>query len=150
VPVVDFPIGFLRRQAGVLLGEQEPRPLAVCPSCGSEFVQPQAWKQLPSGDLFLRLRCPECLTVTSGTFGQDQVAEYDQTLLKGKETAIARYEAVVRHNMKELLEHFRRALELDLITAGDFEPKSSSSRPRDDIHTLQVESNSATMPNEDD
>ena len=34
---------------------------------------------------------------------------------------MADYDAVVRHNMEELLVRFQRALELDLITAGDFE-----------------------------
>jgi hypothetical protein len=136
VQVVDFSIGFLR-QAPTWLAEQEPRPLAVCPSCGSEFVQPQAWKELPGGHLFLRLRCPECLTVTSGTFAHDRVAEYDEALIKGKDATIAHYHAVVRHNMEELLKHFQTALELDLISAGDFEPGPAR---RDPQRELQVES----------
>jgi hypothetical protein len=136
--MVDFPIGFIRRRATALLGEDEPRPLALCTACGSEFVQPQAWKELPSGDLFLRLRCPECDLVTSGTFEHDRVAEYDRTLIDGKQATIANYDAVVRHNMAELLERFRRALELDLITAGDFE--RTERRNRLDQPALQVES----------
>jgi DNA-directed RNA polymerase subunit RPC12/RpoP len=139
VPRVDFPIGFIRRRATALLGEQEARPLAVCSACGSEFVQPQAWKELPNGDLFLRLRCPECGLQTSGTHTHDRVAEYDRTLIDGKQATIAHYDAVVRHNMEELLERFQRALELDLISAGDFEC-SPARRTGLDKRALQVES----------
>jgi len=140
VPAVEIPIGFLRRRISGLLEHQEPRPLAVCPSCGSAFVQPQAWKDLPSGQLFLRLRCPECLTVTSGTFSRDLVAEYDETLVRGKEATAAHYDAAVRHNMKELLERFQTALELDLISADDFVPVSPRRDPSSGRYTLQLES----------
>jgi hypothetical protein len=122
VPAVDLSIGFLRRQAAALLAGEEPAPLGICPACGSEFVQPQGWKELSHGQLFLRLRCPECLTVTSGTFAQERVAEFDRMLVEGKEATIAQYEAAVRHNMEELLARFRIALELDLISAEDFAP----------------------------
>jgi hypothetical protein len=137
---VEIPIGFLRRRVAALIEEQEPRPLAICPSCGSGFVQPQAWKELPSGNLFLQLRCPECLEVTSGTFTQERVAEYDQALIEGKDATIAHYDAAVRHNMSELLERFRRALELDLISAGDFEPPPAKREPGPARSGLQVES----------
>jgi hypothetical protein len=139
VPPVDFSIGFLRRQAAALLTAEEPIPLGVCPACGSEYVQPQAWKELSNGHLFLRLRCPECLTVTSGTFPPERVAEYDEMLVKGKEATMAQYDAVVRHNMEELLDQFRMALELDLITAEDFAP-SPSRRGQAGRNTLRVES----------
>lgn len=129
MPAVEMPIGFLRRRIAGLLEEPELRSLAVCPSCGSGFVQPQGWKELPSGDLFLRLRCPECLLVMSGTFGQERVAEYDRVLVEGREAAAAHYAAAVRHNMEELLARFQVALELDLITAGDFEPGPSRRAP---------------------
>jgi hypothetical protein len=140
VPAVEIPIGFLRRRVAALLEEQEPRPLTVCPSCGSAFVQPQSWKELPSGDLFLRLRCPECLLITSGTFGQDRVAEYDQALVEGKEATIAHYDAAVRHNMEELLGRFQKAFELDLISAGDFELGAARRAPRAGKKELKVES----------
>ena len=70
----------------------------------------------------MRLRCPECHVGMSGTFAHDRVVDYDAALVKGKEKLMEDYQAVVRHNMEELVEHFRRALELDLIGADDFEP----------------------------
>jgi hypothetical protein len=125
-------MGFLRRQATAWFGEAEQRPLAVCPRCGSDLVQPLGWKELRGGELYLRLRCPECQMLMSGTFQQERVAAYDAALVEGKETLVADYEAVVRHNMKELAELFRRALELDLVGADDFElgpacPRSEAS-----------------------
>jgi hypothetical protein len=117
---VDFSISFLRRRATGWLGEQEHRPLEVCPGCDSCLVQPLGWKELASGHMLLRLRCPECAMVMVGTFGQDRVADYDDVLVKGRDSLRADYEALVRHNMEELAEHFKRALELDLIGAEDF------------------------------
>jgi ribosomal protein S27E len=113
-------MGFLRRQATAWFGEPEQRPLAVCPHCGSELVQPLGWKELPDGELFLRLQCPDCDTITSGAFQHERVADYDAALVKGKEQLLGDYEAVVRHNMGELAELFQRALELDLVGADDF------------------------------
>jgi hypothetical protein len=139
VPSVDFSIGFLRRQAAALLTAEEPAPLGICPACRSEYVHPQAWKELSNGHLFLRLRCPECMAVTSGTFPPERVAEYDEMLVRGKEATMAQYNAVVRHNMEELLEQFRIALELDLITAEDFTP-SASRRGQAGRTTLRVKS----------
>jgi hypothetical protein len=75
---------------------------------------------LPSGCVVLRLRCPECMVLVTGTFEPERVAEYDDALVKGRASIIDDYEAVVRHNMKELCQRFRRALELDLIGPDDF------------------------------
>ena len=139
MPSVDFSIGFLRRQAAALLTAEEPTPLGICPACRSEYVHPQAWKELSNGHLFLRLRCPECMAVTSGTFPPERVAEYDEMLVRGKEATMAQYNAIVRHNMEELLEQFRTALELDLITAEDF-ASSASRRGKAGRTTLPVKS----------
>lgn len=122
-----------------MLAAEEPTPLGICPACRSEYVHPQAWKELSNGHLFLRLRCPECLVVTSGTFPPERVAEFDEMLLRGKEATMAQYNAIVRHNMEELLEQFRMALELDLISAEDFAPSASRRRQAGQA-TLRVKS----------
>jgi hypothetical protein len=91
-----------------------------CAACGSNLVQPNGWKELPGGDLIIHLRCPECLVLTSESFGQREVAQLDDELVKSRRAIVADYEMVVRHNMGELLKQFARALELDLIGADDF------------------------------
>lgn len=101
---------------------KEQRPLGECPHCGSAFVQPQGWKELPGGDFRLHLRCPECRVWMIGRFEQARVAAYDHSLVSGREAILAEYEALVRHNMEELARSFAMALERDLIGPEDFAP----------------------------
>jgi len=70
--------------------------------------------------LMLHLRCPECLVWIVGSFEPEVVAELDDELLRTRQEILATYEAVVRANMEELSERFRKALELDLIGPDDF------------------------------
>jgi hypothetical protein len=78
---------------------------------------------LPGGDIVIHLRCPECLVLTSESFGQRQVQELDGVLVRNRNAVIADYQLLVRHNMSELLHSFGRALELDLIGPDDFAPR---------------------------
>jgi hypothetical protein len=94
--------------------------VGCCPSCGSSLLQPNGWKELPGGDIVIHLRCPECLVLTSESFGQRQVEELDNALVRSRKSIAADYERLVRHNMGELLQSFSRALELDLIGPDDF------------------------------
>jgi hypothetical protein len=87
--------------------ERPPRRrLSRCPGCESSLMQPQGWKELPSGELVLQLRCPDCLVVIVGTFSAEQVARYDAELLRG--------------HMSALTACFAKALELDLLGPDDF------------------------------
>jgi hypothetical protein len=97
----------------------KPR-LGDCLHCGSAFVQPQGWKELPGGDFKLHLRCPECQALTTGRYDQQRVAAYDEALVSGREAIVASYEAMVRKNMESLVERFVLALEHDLIGPEDF------------------------------
>lgn len=107
------------------VSDQGKPPLGECPYCGSGFVQPQGWKELPGGDFKLKLRCPECQTRTSGRFEQERVAAYDAALVSGRQAILDSYEAMVRRNMEELIFRFRFALEHDLIGPEDFAPALS-------------------------
>ena len=102
--------------------EGDKPPLGDCLHCGSAFVQPQGWKELPGGDFKLHLRCPECLARTTGKYDQQRVAAYDEALVSGRRAIVASYEAMVRENMESLVEHFVLALEHDLIWPEDFAP----------------------------
>jgi hypothetical protein len=81
---------------------------------------------LPDGAIVLHLRCPECGVRLIGNFDHRRIAEFDEALVKSRESIIADYEAIVRHNMEELSQSFERALELDLIGADDFVGKIGS------------------------
>lgn len=117
---MDLATGLLRLLPGARAPEQQPESLAVCQSCASTLVQPQGWHELPDGRLILDLRCPECFVCTTGSFDPQLVADYDERLVKGRQSMVADYELVLRHNMQELSESFERALELDLIGPDDF------------------------------
>jgi hypothetical protein len=100
--------------------------VACCPSCGSSLVQPLGWKELPGGDVLINLRCPECLVVTTESFGARELAELDESLVESRKSIMADYDLVLRHNMSELLGCFARALELDLIGPDDFRPRPAA------------------------
>jgi hypothetical protein len=117
---VDLATRLLRLGRGTPPPEQERPPLAACPGCGSGLVQPHGWRELPGGGLVLHLRCPECMVFMTGSFEPERVAEYDAALVRGRASIVADYEAIVRHNMKELCRSFQQALELDLIGPDDF------------------------------
>jgi hypothetical protein len=123
---VDLAASLLRLRPGGRSSEQPERPLGICPHCGSALVQPLGWKELPDATIVLHLRCPECWVRLTGNFSHDRVAEFDDELLKSRESITADYEAIVRHNMEELSRCFERALELDLIGADDFVGKIDS------------------------
>jgi hypothetical protein len=84
-----------------------------------------SWKELPGGDIVIRFRCPECTSSSSKSLGQREVKELDDALVRGRHALVADYELLVRHNMRELLRSFRRALELDLIGAEDFRSRTA-------------------------
>jgi hypothetical protein len=113
-------MGFLPSSASSTPPRRSSEPAACCRSCGSSLVQPQGWKELPGGDVVVHLRCPECMSSSSESLGQREVKELDDALVRGRHALVADYELLVRHNMRELLHNFGRALELNLIGAEDF------------------------------
>lgn len=91
-----------------------------CTRCVSRYVQPIEWEVLPSGQVALELRCPECFTQRSGTFDSERVRELDRTLNRGRAELRAVYGRTVRDNMYRELDCFTQALARDLISADDF------------------------------
>jgi hypothetical protein len=117
---VDLATGLLRLLPGSQPREENQQSLTVCASCASPLVQPQGWREPADGTLILSLRCPECFVRTSGSYDHERVAEYDEALIKGRQSLVADYELIVRHNMEELTNSFTQALDLDLIGPDDF------------------------------
>jgi hypothetical protein len=72
--------------------------------------------------LMLHLRCPECQIRMVGSFEPARVARFDEQLVRARQRLEAGYLALVRENMRELVERFAHALELDLIGPDDFRP----------------------------
>ena len=96
--------------------------LSICPSCGSDLVQPLRWEERDDGRLQLDLRCPECFAWMRGSFDADDVEALDGTLRAAREAISATYDSCVRENMRALAECFAQALARDLVGADDFAP----------------------------
>ena len=110
---------FLRHRPSRPTGQGQDR-LPSCRSCGSGFIQLEGWRELPGCGLILNLRCPECHAYSENRFEYSRAAVYDEALVRYRRALLADYETLVRHNMRELADRFRQALELDLIGADDF------------------------------
>lgn len=108
----------------------KPRPLELCecPHCASRYVHPTRWQAQPDGAIALRLRCPECLAATEGTWPVAQVRELDRELALGRASVRDCYERTVRRHMYEELQSLRNALARDLISADDFRPRGTTPR----------------------
>jgi hypothetical protein len=94
--------------------------LAVCRSCGSEYVIPVDWTVQEEDAWWIRLRCGECALVREVVVSDAAAQDYDRRLDQGVQV-IAR--ALRRHELEQMAreaETFATALELDLVNASDF------------------------------
>ncbi len=96
--------------------------LSVCPSCGSELVQPLRWKERPDGEVLVELRCPECQTITQACHSAQEMQELDRLQNRSRDEIRAAYERSVLESMSTLAERMHDALERDLIGPDDFVP----------------------------
>ncbi len=96
--------------------------LTVCPSCGSDLVQPLRWEQKTEAQVLVELRCPECSTWMQACHTPEEMEALDRRQNDAREAIVGAYEASVRENMNALVADLHEALERDLIGADDFRP----------------------------
>lgn len=96
--------------------------LSICPSCGSDLVQPLRWQERDDGRLELDLRCPECFAWMRGSFAACDVEALDGRLRAARDAISSTYDRWVRESMEALADCFGQALSLDLLGADDFAP----------------------------
>ena len=99
---------------------RHPSP-ETCAHCLSSLVHLESWRELPNGAMTLRVRCPECEARSEGDYDANQVAVFDDAMIRARVEIRALHAAVVRENLEREAELFTRAFELDLIGPGDFE-----------------------------
>lgn len=99
---------------------RQAEDIHVCPSCNSDFVVPVDWAPEADGRWLVYLRCPECEWTGGGTYTQNVVDRYDETLDSGTEAILADLTLLSRANMEEHVESFVTALRADLILPEDF------------------------------
>lgn len=95
--------------------------LHICPSCGSDLVQPTCWEQ--TGDRAhwrVWRRCPECEWSCQGVHGEREIDAFDEQLDIGAHALADELKALEHSNMSEMADAFAAALAADLIGADDF------------------------------
>jgi hypothetical protein len=94
--------------------------LAVCRSCGSEYVIPVDWTAQEEDAWWIRLRCGECELVRDVVVSDAAAQDYDRRLDQGTHVIAC---ALRRHELEQMAREadtFATALELDLLDASDF------------------------------
>jgi hypothetical protein len=106
--------------------------LSLCPSCGSELLQPLRSRPGKGGEMLVELRCPECFMWMQECCTRGELAELDKRQAEWRERVVEAYERCVTESMEALAVCLGAALALDLVGADDFAPRRSpvASRPR--------------------
>jgi len=95
--------------------------LHVCPSCGSELVQPTSWEQTADRSHWrVWRRCPECEWTAQSVHDTDEIDAFDEKLDLGAHTLADELRALEHANMADMADAFVAGLAADLITADDF------------------------------
>jgi hypothetical protein len=104
--------------------------LSLCPSCGSDLVQPLRWQHQDDGEILVELRCPECLTWMQASHSPAEMEDLDRRQTAGREQILAAYERSVAENMEALAAHLHEAFARDLVGPDDFNLPCRGMRPR--------------------
>lgn len=99
--------------------------LDVCPSCGSDLVQPLRWEQKTEAQVLVELRCPECSTWMQACHTPAEMEDLDRRQSAARETIVTAYESSVKESMSALAADLHEALERDLISADDFRRRAA-------------------------
>jgi len=100
--------------------EAGDRELHVCPSCGSELVQPTNWSHTVDDRFALTLECPNCTWRESGLYGQAQVELLEDRLDDGVTALIDDLRLLTQANLVSDVDSFVDALNRGLIVPEDF------------------------------
>jgi hypothetical protein len=99
------------------LGHHE---LHVCPSCGSDLVQPVGWSETADDKWELTLHCPNCDWLAEGVFDERQVYGLEDKLEEGLVAMLSDLRRMTQANMAEEVDRFVVALNADSILPEDF------------------------------
>ena len=95
-------------------------PLACCPNCGHDRVQPTSWNEVGSAHWHVHLRCPDCEDRREAIFGQDELDDFDVALDEGTRAVAADLDLLSRANMADDIDRFCKALSAGHIVPEDF------------------------------
>ncbi|MEN0015018.1 MAG: hypothetical protein AAGC46_16745 [Solirubrobacteraceae bacterium] len=113
-------VSFVGEHAGAAIAPTRTAPLACCPSCGHDRVQPTSWNEVGNTHWHVNLRCPDCEDRREAIFGQDELDEFDVALDEGTRAVAADLDLLSRANMADDIDRFCKALDLGHIMPEDF------------------------------
>jgi hypothetical protein len=94
--------------------------LQVCTHCHADFVHPMEWREADDEHWWLLLRCGECGAERELTVGDDIAKRYGEDLDAAQREIDQVVQRLDCERMAAETEIFVKALERDLIDAGDF------------------------------
>ena len=97
--------------------------LTLCPSCGSQFLQPLRCEAKSADVVMVELRCSDCMTWLKAPHTRADMRELDRRQAEFRAEILAQYERSVAESMEALAACLGPALELDLLGADDFAPR---------------------------
>jgi ribosomal protein S27E len=92
----------------------------ICPSCGSELVQPVDWGESSDDRWELTLHCPNCDWTTQGVYDHEQVMALEEELDEGISAILRDLKRLSNANIADEIDRFVAALAVDLILPEDF------------------------------
>jgi hypothetical protein len=100
--------------------------LTLCPSCGSQFLQPLRCEAKSADVVMVELRCSDCMTWLKAPHTRADMRELDRRQAEFRAEILAQYERSVAESMEALAACLGPALELDLLGADDFAPRRAA------------------------
>ena len=97
--------------------------LTLCPSCGSQFLQPLRCEAKSADVVMVELRCSDCMTWLKAPHTRADMRELDRRQAECRALIVAEYERMVAESMESLASCLASAFELDLVGADDFAPR---------------------------
>jgi len=96
------------------------QPLEICPCCDAELVYPVDWQEAGRTSWEVSLRCPNCEWTLTGTYGEETIQRFDETLDHGTEELVSDLRELTRANMEDDVERFVRAISAGFVLPEDF------------------------------
>jgi hypothetical protein len=97
--------------------------LTMCPSCGSNFLQPLRCEAKSADVVMVELRCSDCMTWLKAPHTRADMRELDRRQAEFRAEIVTQYERSVAESMEALAACLGPALALDLVGADDFAPR---------------------------
>src|ERR1700759_2847400 len=98
----------------------------MCPSCGSQFLQPLRCEAKSADVVLVELRCSDCMTWLKAPHTRSDMRELDRRQAAFRAGILAEYERSVAESMEGLASCRGPALELVLLCGDGLAPRRAA------------------------